>query len=870
MSVGAVARLPLLKALKDLAKSGSRLDASIVTTYAFNGLFYEEVLLRAFERAGSRLNVVLVDAAQLAESLADPLRRPFRAGADYLLAPVRHVGAFHPKIVALLSEKQPVLALGSHNATDAGFTHNEELTAFWGAGDVPPPAVLRGAVEYAMHWLESHQTAPTPVLPEIAARIRSLLPDAPAAANEDISFVGSLPNSTLWDQVRAKVTGKVRRVSVVGPYFDSGMSFLRAIDEAFAPEEILVGIQPETAVLPHPDLAPKNVRFVDAEALGAFGPNTDERGFVHGKALALETTEGLVVSLGSANPTGAAWLQPSTWNAEANLCLTGPRAARASSALGLDRLADAPTLEPAAMADVAARSQALRRQEQAEAPAPGPPLVVGAMVEGGVFLAGFRGGDLPSLILVDAFGRPRPVSLLATEGGSVISLAEGRAMGGLYQLQAAGVTVAFVLLNDDQALRAAALPRESARILDHLGALDSTAGFTELLDLLDKHVLSTGDAGASGASRSTDAAAPAASAPDDEVPFGPRGISRPQDAEAATHRPRLSDGLIADIIAALIRALGAPAPPPTDGDAPDLDEGDTEDEPTSDQLARNVEAEAVPQVIDWPRLVTACRKRLTVMLRKLDARLLEAAAGGHDAGWALGRLVVVLSLLQRLRVHPPQAAGAISGRARPTSLVSTEQLRLAFGTAVCALYGSGKLAEKLEAAPSTRAAEERRLVDNLLFWFAREIGADYQRQPREKADPVALQARADLGPVVMSAAAYPELETWARFRDPWLSVWDDAVAGPEDWTERHLAYGSTLQTLRPADWPLRPGSPQPGDVVRWLGEPGLAWILASVSGQKASIIEPGGARAREKRVMVHSIAALELNQLGGRILKVAS
>ncbi len=36
-------------------------------------------------------------------------------------------------------------------------------------------------------------------------------------------------------------------------------------------------------------------------------------------------------------------------------------------------------------------------------------------------------------------------------------------------------------------------------------------------------------------------------------------------------------------------------------------------------------------------MVTACRKRLTVMLRKLDARLLEAAAGRHDAD---GHLVV--------------------------------------------------------------------------------------------------------------------------------------------------------------------------------------------------------------------------------------
>ena len=98
-------RLPLLKTLKDLAKTGVTLDASIVTTYAFNGLFYEEVLLRAFERAGSRLNIVLADAGQLTESLVDPLRRPSRAGVDYLLAPIPHLGAFHPKIAALLSER---------------------------------------------------------------------------------------------------------------------------------------------------------------------------------------------------------------------------------------------------------------------------------------------------------------------------------------------------------------------------------------------------------------------------------------------------------------------------------------------------------------------------------------------------------------------------------------------------------------------------------------------------------------------------------------------------------------------------------------------------------------------------------------------
>jgi hypothetical protein len=53
-----------------------------------------------------------------------------------------------------------------------------------------------------------------------------------------------------------------------------------------------------------------------------------------------------------------------------------------------------------------------------------------------------------------------------------------------------------------------------------------------------------------------------------------------------------------------------------------------------------------------------------------------------------------------------------------------------------------------------RAAEERRLIDNLLLWFAREIGADFLRQPRERVEAERLQARADLGLVAISAAAY--------------------------------------------------------------------------------------------------------------------
>jgi hypothetical protein len=240
--------------------------------------------------------------------------------------------------------------------------------------------------------------------------------------------------------------------------------------------------------------------------------------------------------------------------------------------------------------------------------------------------------------------------------------------------------------------------------------------------------------------------------------------------------------------------------------------------------------------------------------------MVEASAGTHTPAWSIGRMVVVLSLLQQLRKHPPQIKEALSGRVRPKSLVSLEHLKSAFGIAVRALYGSGRIAEKLEADADTRAAEERQLIDNLLLWFAREIGADCTYQPGEKAEKLALQNRADLIPVAMSAAAYPQLEPWAEHRDPCLSVWDDSLSIRPNWAGRQLAFGRLLHRLRGVDVPGgKP--PAAGELVQWAGERDLPWVLACVSGKKATLLEPAGTPATEKKVLVSSVKVLDPDNL---------
>jgi hypothetical protein len=148
-----VSRIALLDELRRLAKKGASVEASVITTFTLNGLFYEEVLLRALERAGSRLNILLVDARQLSIAFQDPITRPRRAGRDYLLIPVDAGGAFHPKIAVLFSPKRPLVAVGSHNVTDSGYARNDEVTVCWGyQSSGVPRDILEASLAFILDW----------------------------------------------------------------------------------------------------------------------------------------------------------------------------------------------------------------------------------------------------------------------------------------------------------------------------------------------------------------------------------------------------------------------------------------------------------------------------------------------------------------------------------------------------------------------------------------------------------------------------------------------------------------------------------------------------------------------------------------------
>ena len=859
-------RVALFKQLRDLAKSGATLDASIVTTFAFNGLYFEEVLLRSFERAGSRLNILLVDAAQLSEALEDPLRRPRRAGTDYLLVPVKGLAAFHPKIVALLSEKRSLLAVGSHNATDAGYGFNNEVTAFWGPGKTPP-YLVRDAVDYALVWLESSGVLPPQLLRDIRDRLVSLAGQDAAPANAGTHFIGSTAEQSLWDQLRPHVRGDIQRVWVVGPYFDTGAHLIRELEKQLAPDEIIVAIQPENALVPDPSQFPGSVRFVDVSAAQAFSDYEHAASFLHGKALALEGDGGLVVSLGSANPTGAAWLTREHWNAEANTVFIGGEAVEVFQALGLSQLASSPALSAETLGAIAVRTAEKRRLDDERKREPSPPTLTGESVDGAIKLVG---AELESGGAALWYGDSQCVQVRvgALDGGTIVNLDDHRVTSGLHRLERDGKTLAHILVNDAQAIRSATRSRESTRILDRLGSLGTSGDFGDLFDLLGRHVLSTGDQIGAGRSQATSSAQSSDDAPEDR-PRGPRGVSLPATEEGVAARRRICDGLIADIISALIKSLTvmrAPTAGPLDGDAPNLDEGDAGDEDAGENVASNLEASgAEPELIDWPRLATACRKKVGTLLRRLEERVKHDVENGLPPSALLGRLVIVAALLQQLRSRPPQTQISLGGRARPASLVSLDQLKILYHLAVRALYEpSFALAQRIESDPATSASQERELLDQLLMWLAREVGADLPRPNARPETSINAAILADLAPVAMSGVCSPAFPHWLAERGPWLAMWDDAVTVDDLWLERVSGFGRLLHDPEALLAAVTTATLEVGSLVYWAPTSGhpWPWVVSSISGRSVSLLGISGELKHVKVGFAKSLDVAALSVVG--------
>lgn len=216
-----IAKIGLLDLLYKLRRDRRRIFASVITTYTANLPFYETVVLRHLTAAGSRFNVVLVEAKELAKAFSADSSRPTRAGVDYQLLPVSKGAAFHPKIMALFSDDGLAIAVGSHNLTEAGFGYNGEISVACGFdGGRAPLHISTTVANYLIECAGDLVPGDQALSRRLAERLRSRANRGPDE-NHELSFFGVRPEQSLLDLVfKDGELASCGRILVVGPYFD--------------------------------------------------------------------------------------------------------------------------------------------------------------------------------------------------------------------------------------------------------------------------------------------------------------------------------------------------------------------------------------------------------------------------------------------------------------------------------------------------------------------------------------------------------------------------------------------------------------------------------------------------------------------------
>lgn len=342
--------ISLLEALQE----GPGFEAALLTTFNAYLPFLEEVVLRRLRALGCHYVVTLIDSGQLAAELADRARRPRVAGRRYGLLPIKCNNAFHPKIGALVGPRIARVLVGSHNLTMSGFIQNREVTnviEVAGPKDRVGAGVLLEVLSFCRAWTSTLNPSLRRAIDDFAQLCRAYR--GPVPAGGEVHIVGSRPEGPpLWQSVRKLLPDSVQRIVLIAPFFDETLSFPQRLAEDLGADELIIGLDPETACFPgNTKKLPRGFRVVDAHDLT---PGHKGRGYLHAKAILIEGKFERVLITGSANPTAAAWLAPAgSRNAEIVVVRRLPL--RGGDDLGLGNLRKEPAVVSSVLAGLRAR-----------------------------------------------------------------------------------------------------------------------------------------------------------------------------------------------------------------------------------------------------------------------------------------------------------------------------------------------------------------------------------------------------------------------------------------------------------------------------------------------------------------------------------
>ncbi len=698
--------------LHEVLKEGG-FEASLITTFNAYLPFYEEIVLSRLRAAGCRHNVVLMDAAQCDVAYAGEETRPRYAGREYTLVPMRSRGAFHPKIFLLVGRRKAAIFVGSHNLTLSGFGYNREATTRFefkpGTGDIGND-IARQAWRAIEQWL----AAQGDVLPEpLRESVRAVSNfgawlRAQTGTLGDVTFLAQTPSSPgIWGQLQPRLPERVKRVIVVGPFFDSDLALLAQFRQAWPRAPILVGVDPATAVLPERSDAKKKFDFRNAAKLGKRG------GYLHAKCFFFETGGAKdVLVVGSANPSAHAWLGTGKFgNEEAVIVRFGQTAGDSAAQLGLPKVADLRALDAG---DWQALNQA-RTAAKAGAANHSAPLVVAHAVQDGLAipLAAMKSRRPRSATVLDSSGAILIDEVAPLERGQTLLIrasGDARQFASMIVLKCSGDTEIRALVHQTHAVQELMRSGKQAQLRASLSGLSSGTGdLAKVIAAVEKVIFDEPEIENAPGHRSP---GKRPGGKDDEELTKPESLagSIQEQRKRRAHRRLLESGDLAYLLDVLIRRLGVGI----ERDPSDRDEkGRSEEElvGTDDSTDDRPKFEE----LDDSDIAKLCRSKERRLVSRMIKQMEQAARRAKKGPTVLIQLVAVLAILRELRLVERMPRWASIRE----SLVTRDDEELLLNGVLTNLFGRGyQLYQAITTALGDEQFDELARLKGLLIWLA--------------------------------------------------------------------------------------------------------------------------------------------------------
>lgn len=707
-------------------------EASLITTFNATLSFYEEVVLRRLISAGSRLNLVLMDAKQCARAWESEAAMPKLAGRAYGLIPIESAGVFHPKICLLIGPKKANLLVGSHNLTLSGFGFNQEVTSWIevkGEKDAEGGYALASTWRMVQEWVAPQRASLPPVVVEALDALGRHIEQLTRTTKEPehLAIHGQLHHGpSLWEQVMPSLPDNVKSVVVVGAFFDADMAFVRALRKRCPSARIRVVVQPDTVHLGKHwhDL---DIQFVDQLSLW---PDLG-KAYLHAKVLYCHSDQGDVLVSGSANPSAPAWLGGvANRNQEAVVLLKGQAARQSAKDLGLLEALHCQPLDDQKLIDACQRPGDERVSERRCAS------VRLMEVAHGVdrLTIDFEGADSVIAVTADLEGSTEPKAalwLVRSPNLIDVSLDEGFSCVRSLLLSKLDGEAVRVMLVDQAQILALSQGRQQASLRDALLQLGEGSGDLSSLIASVERVIFAEDV-----SHELRRPRVAASTSTDDRNTG--ADDRPSslaihvaDMRHSGRKPRmLQGGDLAFLISALISRIGVTADKAEGTDRYGRSEEEAigqDDEVTSDvddgvgtvQLAATDEG-----------IADKVRRKVRTLVRRVGEQLEAAQPGSDEARMSMVQLVAVLSVIRELRRlrhtqrwrHKTELAAE----------VDRDELLCAALNHLC---GHGRNLLDAELAREGAASEEVSHLLALLAWLAWDIGYGLTADVDPMGDP---------------------------------------------------------------------------------------------------------------------------------------